>query len=65
MSDNSQLKELIEWLQEQGYGAEEIDKILNQVRQYDVETMHDSIMDSIAEGKIDLTKIIEEALADE
>jgi hypothetical protein len=58
MSDSSQHQELIQWLKGEGYGEEEIEKILHQVRQYDDETIHDSIMDSIARGSIDLTKII-------
>ena len=56
MTDDSQHEELIDWLQEEGYGVEEIAKILVKVRQYDLEIMHDSIMDSIAQGGFDLTK---------
>jgi len=63
MSDDSQHEELIQWLKGEGHGEEDIAKIMDRVRQYDVETMHDSIMDSIAMGKIDLAKIIDEALS--
>lgn len=62
MSDSSQHQELIQWLKDEGYGTGDIDKILQKVRQYDDETMHDSVMDSIARGSIDLKKIIEDAL---
>ena len=58
-------EELVQWLKDEGYGQSEIEKILERVKQYDTETMQDSIMDSIARGNIDLTKIIEEALGEE
>jgi hypothetical protein len=65
MADHTEYEEIIEWLQDKGYGEATIEKILNRIRQYDQETEHDSVMDSIADGRMSLASIIEEALADE
>jgi hypothetical protein len=65
MPDNTEYEEIVQWLQEKGYGEATIEKILGRIREYDEETEHDSVMDSIAEGRMSLQSIIEEALADE
>lgn len=62
MSQNSQAQ-LIAWLEDQGHSAEEIEKILAKVKEYDSRTAHDSVFDSIGAGRFDLQKLIEEALA--
>ena len=56
---------LIAWLDQQGHSPEEIDKILERVRQYDREMNVDSVMESIANGSLNLQAIIDEALKDE
>lgn len=55
---------LIQLLRKKGHSEMEIAKILNRVRQYDKEMEVDSVMDSIAAGRMDLTAIIDEALKD-
>lgn len=54
--------ELAEWLREQGHSAEQIDKILAKVAEYDARMLHESIFDSISRGHFDLGTIIREAL---
>lgn len=54
--------ELIEWLRDQGHTEAEITKILAKVAEYDAQTMHESIFDSINRGDFDVTTIIREAL---
>lgn len=53
---------LTDVLQEMGHSDEEIRKILLRVAEYDRDTAHDSIMDSIGSGEIDLAALIKEAL---
>jgi hypothetical protein len=62
MADTREYKELIEYLQHEGHSAADIEKILARVRQYEFETQHDSIMDSIGGGTFDLAALIKEAL---
>ena len=64
MADPKEFAELTEYLRGLGQTEAEIEKILARVRQYEVETQHDSIMDSIGSGSIDLAAIIKEALGD-
>jgi hypothetical protein len=64
MADKSPENALIDWLKQKGHSAEEIDKILAKVIQYDRETNVDSVMDSIAGGSFDLQSIIDEALGE-
>lgn len=54
--------QLITWLEDQGHSAEDIEKILAKVSEYDAQTLHESIFDSIETGQFDLSKIIDEAL---
>lgn len=53
---------IVEWLTEQGYTQEERDQVLEHVRQYDRNVQHDSVMDSIADGSLDLRKMVDEVL---
>ena len=46
------------------YSDEEIQKIVAQIRKYDDDTRHDSIMDSVAKGTFNLAAIIEKALTE-
>lgn len=64
MADTHNYAELTDYLRREGHTDEQIEKILDRVRQYEVETQHDSIMDSIGMGTIDLKKIIDEALGE-
>lgn len=54
--------QLTRLLRSKGHSEMEIAKILNRVRQYDKEMEVDSVMDSIAAGRMDLMGIIDEAL---
>ena len=63
MATNEAYPELIEYLRSQGLTDTQIDTILVRVRQYEVETQHDSIMDSIGNGTFDLAALIKEAKA--
>ena len=64
MPDANQYDELTEYLRGLGQTDAEIEKILARVRQYEVETQHDSIMDSIGNGTFDLAALIKEALGE-
>jgi SOS response regulatory protein OraA/RecX len=55
-------QELIGWLREQGHNPDEIEKILAKVAEYDAQTFHESVFDSISRGHFDLSAIIKEAL---
>lgn len=54
--------QLVAWLQDQGHGEEQIEKILAKVAEYDKRTVHESVFDSIESGAFDLGTIIQEAL---
>jgi hypothetical protein len=62
MSDEQEFPELIDYLRGLGQTDAEIEKIMARVRQYEFETQHDSIMDSIGNGTFDIAKLIKEAL---
>lgn len=63
MSDGAgEYSQLTKLLQNKGHSEEEIARILDRVRQYDKEMEVDSVMDSIAAGRMDLMSIINEAL---
>jgi hypothetical protein len=57
-------EQLITWLQEQGHTPAEVDKIMAKVAEYDAQTLHESIFDSISSGTIDIEKIVREALGE-
>ncbi len=59
-----QYTELREYLVNLGQNAEEIELILARVAEYENATQHDSIMDSIGNGTLDLAAIIKEALGE-
>jgi hypothetical protein len=64
MSD-TQHAQLIAWLEDQGHTPAEIEKILAKVAEYDAQTLHESIFDSISSGTIDIAKLVREALDNE
>lgn len=61
-SNTGEYSELTKLLRGKGHSEVEIAQILNRVRQYDKEMETDSVMDSIAAGRMDLMAIIREAL---
>jgi hypothetical protein len=64
MSD-TQHAQLIAWLEDQGHTPSEIEKILAKVAEYDAQTLHESIFDSISSGTIDIEQLVREALEKE
>lgn len=64
MAKPDEYDELTEYLRGLGQTDAEIQKIIARVRQYEVETQHDSIMDSIGNGTLDLAALIKEALGE-
>jgi len=64
MAQPHEFDELTEYLRGLGQTDAEIEKILARVRQYEVETQQDSIMDSIGNGTFDLAALIKEALGE-
>jgi hypothetical protein len=64
MAQPHEYAELTAYLRGLGQSDAEIELILARVRQYEVETQHDSIMDAIGNGTVDLEAIIKEALGE-
>ena len=62
MAGSNEYEELTDYLRAEGHSDVEIEKILVRVRQYELETQHDSIMDSIGNGTLNLSALIKEAL---
>ena len=62
---DTQHAQLVAWLEDQGHTAEQIQRILAKVAEYDAKTVHESVFDSISSGTLGLDKIIEEALAED
>lgn len=52
------------FLREQGHSELEIEKIIVRVKHYEEDTKLYSVMDSIADGSLNLTNIINEALSE-
>jgi hypothetical protein len=65
MADPREYDELREYLRGLGQTEAEIKKILVRVRQYELETQCDSIMDSIGNGTFDIAALIKDALEEE
>jgi hypothetical protein len=65
MAEKQEYPELVEYLRTEGYSPADIEKILVRVRQYEIETQHDSVMDSIGAGTFDLATLIKEALGEQ
>lgn len=63
MEQDRRHAELIGWLTSQGHSQAEIEKVLAKVTEYDAQTLHESVFDSIDSGAIDLAAIVKEALA--
>lgn len=58
----SEYEHLTTYLSGEGYSPEEIEKVINRLRQHDDSTFRDSAFDSIANGTFDLRAIIEQTL---
>ncbi len=58
----TQHAQLIAWLEDQGHSPAEIEKIMAKVAEYDAQTLHESIFDSISSGTIDIERLVREAL---
>lgn len=54
--------ELVGWLRQRGHDGTQIERVLDQVRQYERETQADSVMDAIASGDLSLDDLIDQAL---
>jgi len=54
--------ELIEFLTNEGYEKDAIDKILVKLRQYDSSVFRQSLFDAIETGGFDLRSVIDEAI---
>jgi len=52
------------WLKEQGYAAEEIDKICQRLAEYDNKVLHDAIFDTIGNNARVLKRLIAEVMQD-
>jgi hypothetical protein len=65
MADPREYEELKDYLRGLGQTEAEIKKILVRVRQYELETQCDSIMDSIGNGTFDIAALIKDALEEE
>lgn len=63
--DKPRHEEVVQWLTEQGHSSAQIEKILAKLNEYDDQTMHESLFDSINSGKFDIGSIIKEALEEE
>jgi hypothetical protein len=54
---------IVDWLQQRGYRADEIAKIMARLADHDDKTIHEAVFDSIGRGTMSLDDIIREALA--
>jgi len=57
--------EISQWLQEKGYTTEQIEKILDELDNFDDHAYRESLFDDLATGAFDIRPIIEAALKDE
>ena len=62
MNQEPRQAELVAWLQSQGHTPDEVEKVLRKVAEYDEQTLHESVFDSIDSGALDLAAIIKDAL---
>jgi len=56
--------QLADFLCERGHTESEVDRIIAKVKEYENHTQVNSVMDSIGTGNLDLTSLINEALAE-
>ena len=64
-TDDPRHQDLVTWLEQQGHSHAEIEKIIAKVAEYDRQTLHESIFDSIDRGDFSIGTIIEEALGED
>lgn len=66
MAVDDEFEQIAEWLKtEKGHSDLEVEKIMLHLRHYEENTKLNSVMDSIGSGSLNLTAIINQALADE
>lgn len=63
-STEDNYKILKDCLVERGHSSEEIQTIIKRVDDYEEKTQHDSIMDSIGTGGMDIEALVREALGE-
>ena len=54
--------EIRQWLADRNYSAEDIDKILRKLDEFDLRISRDSLFDEVASGRFDLAPIIQAAI---
>jgi len=54
---------ILQWLEQRGYQADEIAKIMARLAAHDDKTIHEAVFDSIGRGTMSIDDIIREALA--
>ncbi len=62
MSEQEAFRQISEYLRQQNHSEEEIGRILSRLHEYELDTMVDAIMDSIASGETNLHGLIDEVL---
>lgn len=66
MAVDDEFEQIAEWLKtEKGHSDLEVEKIMLHLRHYEENTKLNSVIDSIGSGSLNLTAIINQALADE
>ena len=65
MAKESFTDEIKNWLADRGHTAEEVDKIMRRLEQFDETIVRDSIFDSMETGGFDMEAIIQQALAED
>jgi hypothetical protein len=65
MESNDRYAPLVEWLREKAHSDKDIEQILARVRDYESQVQHDSLMDAIGDGSLDIDALVKEALGGE
>jgi hypothetical protein len=62
MSGPNYHAEVVNWLEQRGHTAEEIDKIQAELTAYDQKIVRDALFDATSSGSFDINAIIKDAL---
>lgn len=62
MSEQEAFRQISEYLRQKNHSEKEIGRILSRLHEYELDTMVDAIMDSIASGETNLHGLIDEVL---
>lgn len=65
MESDTRYDPLVDWLRQKSHTDNEIDRILSRVREYENRVQHDSLMDAIGDGSLDIDALVKEALGDD